>query len=49
VGFANGFLFASGNVMVAAGLLYGGFRIAQELEETTKMYTGAGKPRTPRI
>jgi len=47
VGFANGFLWASGNVMMAVGLLYGGFRIAQELEETTRTYTDSGKHRAP--
>ena len=34
VGFANGFLFASGNVMMSVGLFYGAFRIAGELDYT---------------
>eukprot|EP00854_Cymbomonas_tetramitiformis_P004637 gene4637-5679_t len=34
VGFASGLMFASGNIMVSFGFLYGGFRLVQELDDT---------------
>jgi len=38
VGFANGLLFASGNVLAAIGFLYGGIKISNELRETEVVY-----------
>eukprot|EP00457_Paulinella_chromatophora_P000433 gb/GEZN01000433.1/.p1 GENE.gb/GEZN01000433.1/~~gb/GEZN01000433.1/.p1 ORF type:complete len:1384 (+),score=244.98 gb/GEZN01000433.1/:399-4154(+) len=35
VGFANGLLFASGNTMAAVGFIYGAYRMARELRDTT--------------
>lgn len=35
-GFANGLLFASGNIMAGAGFLFGAFLIKTRLEETYK-------------
>ena len=35
IGFANGLLFASGNLMCAVGFIYSGFVIAKELDRTT--------------
>ena len=35
VGFANGLLFASGNIMAASGFLYGTSKIKRRLEDTT--------------
>jgi ATP-binding cassette subfamily B (MDR/TAP) protein 1 len=35
VGFANGLLFSSGNIMAAIGFIYCGFKMARELDHTT--------------
>lgn len=40
VGFANGLLFASGNILLAVGLAYGAASIASELRSTTKVLPG---------
>jgi ATP-binding cassette subfamily B (MDR/TAP) protein 1 len=38
-GFANGLLFASGNIMAAVGFIYAAYKIAKDLEDTTMEYT----------
>eukprot|EP00961_Rhodomonas_salina_P117574 1582527-Rhodomonas_salina.1 len=42
VGFANGLLFSSGNILVGVGFIYGAFKMSKQLKDTAKMITMDG-------